>query len=101
MKKILIAMFLMAGCTAPFFKAVDGTDTEIAVAIPNDDTFKVQLLHYLSGEKVYVKDPASITYEFKHSETNNYFGMIETKTFRQSKVKVIPSTTNNVEKLGD
>ena len=36
MKKLVLAMMLLAGCTTPFYKEVDGTSTILGVSLPDE-----------------------------------------------------------------
>lgn len=58
-------LLLLAGCTAPFFRSVEGTSTSIGVTVPNEEVIQLEALHYLNGEKVTVRDPAFVAYKFK------------------------------------
>lgn len=87
-----ILLSLTLGCTSPFFKSVQGTSTSIGITIPNEEVVEVEALHYLNGEKVVVKDPASIRYKFKTAETNSYLGIVHTQSWRESDLSV--SVTN-------
>lgn len=94
MRLILFSMLLTLtlGCTAPFFKSVQGTSTSIGITIPNEEVIELEALHYLNGEKVVVREPAIIRYKFKASETNSYLGIVRTQSWRESDLSV--SVTN-------
>lgn len=90
MKKALVVLLAIVsfGCSSPFFKSVDGVSNSVAISIPSEDAIKLQVLEYLSGEKVVVRDKAKIKYKFESASTNNYFGIIHIKEHRQSEVQV-------------
>ena len=95
MKRILlIALLLVAGCTSPFYKEVDGTSTILGVSLPDEQYIQINALSYLGGSKTIVREPASITHEYECWSTNSYFGVIHTQEYRKNSVKV--SITNAV-----
>ena len=62
MKKLVLATMLLAGCTSPFYKEVDGTSTILGVSLPDEQYIQINALSYLGGSKTYVREPASITH---------------------------------------
>ena len=54
MKKLALALMLMAGCTSPFYKEVDGTSTILGVSLPDEQYIQINALSYLGGSKTYV-----------------------------------------------
>ena len=94
MKRILlIALLLVAGCTSPFYKEVDGTSTILGVSLPDEQYIQINALSYLGGAKTTVKEPASITHEYECWSTNSYFGVIHTHEFRKSRITVCPTNS--------
>lgn len=91
---LLIALLLVAGCTSPFYKEVDGTSTILGVSLPDEQYIQINALSYLGGSKTIVREPASITHEYECWSTNSYFGVIHTQEYRKNKVTVCP--TNDV-----
>lgn len=87
-KALLIALLCLAGCETPFFRSIQGTSSTIGISLPNEDIVQFQAFQYLNGEKVVVRDVANISYSFRTSETNNYFGVIETNTTRDSTLEI-------------
>lgn len=81
---------LIAGCTVPYFRAVDGTDMLVGLSIPEETYTQLQVLNYLNGQKVTVKDQSAVTYKWTHSETNDYFGVVHTKTSRSGEISANP-----------
>lgn len=76
------------GCSRPFFRSLTGTQTAIAVSIPDEDYIKLNIVSYLNGELVTIRDPSWIKYKFKTAETNSYFGIVRTEAFRESEIRV-------------
>ena len=94
MKKFVLATLLLAGCTSPFYKEVDGTSTILGVSLPDEQYIQINALSYLGGSKTIVREPATIVHEYECWSTNSYFGVIHTQEYRKNSVKV--SITNAV-----
>lgn len=93
---LLIALLLVAGCTSPFYKEVDGTSTILGVSLPDEQYIQINALSYLGGSKTIVREPASITHEYECWSTNSYFGVIHTQEYRKNKINVCLTNTVNV-----
>ena len=50
----------------------------VGVGLPDDEVVRLEVAHYLSGSKTAVRDPATITHEYRAAETNSYFGLVKT-----------------------
>ena len=92
MKKLVLALILLSGCTSPFYKAVDGTSTILGVSLPDEQYIQINALSYLGGSKTIVREPACIERTFKSASTNSYFGVITTHELRTDKIRI--SLTN-------
>lgn len=93
MKKIkhillIITACIIMGCQSPFFKSTQGTFLNAGLSIPTQSTIDLQIVSYLSGENIFIKDKSSVDYEFTSAETNSYFGLIKTEIYRNGKIKV-------------
>jgi len=86
MKKLMLAMLLMAGCTSPFYKETDGTSTILGVSLPDEQYIQINALSYLGGQKTIVREPAKIVHIYESSSTNSYFGLVYTREFRKSEI---------------
>ena len=95
MKKLMLAVLLMAGCTSPFYKAVDGTNLLLGVSLPDEQYIQINALSYLGGAKTLVREPACIKHTYVSSSTNSYFGVIHTQEYRTNTIEVV--LTNKVE----
>ena len=85
---LLITLLLVAGCTSPFYKEVDGTSTILGVSLPDEQYIQINALSYLGGSKTIVREPANIEHEYECWSTNSYFGVIHTQEYRKNKIKV-------------
>lgn len=95
MKKLILAALLVAGCSSPYYKEVDGTSVILGVSLPDEQYIQINALSYLGGSKTYVREPAVITHEYETASTNSYFGVVHTREWRRSSVTVCP--TNDVK----
>ena len=86
----LIALLtICCGCTVPYFRSTQGTSVTAGISLPSEGNAELQIMSYLSGEKIQIKDKSNISYSYTHTATNNYFfGMIKTEEFRNGKIKV-------------
>lgn len=86
---ILITLAMITGCTVPYFKSIQGTSVTAGISLPSEGNTELQIMSYLSGEKIQIKEKCNISYSYTHTATNNYFfGMIQTEEFRNGKIKV-------------
>lgn len=95
MKQLVLAVMLLAGCTSPFYKEVDGTSTILGVSLPDEQYIQINALSYLGGSKTIVREPACIKHTFVSASTNSYFGVIHTQEHRTNTIEVV--LTNKVE----
>ena len=95
MKKLVLATLLLAGCTSPFYKAVDGTSLLLGVSLPDEQYIQINALSYLGGAKTLVREPACIKHTYTATSTNSYFGVIHTQEMRTNTIEVV--LTNKVE----
>lgn len=95
MKKLVLATLLLAGCTSPFYKAVDGTNLLLGVSLPDEQYIQINALSYLGGSKTLVREPACIKHTYTATSTNSYFGVIQTQECRTNCIEVL--LTNSVQ----
>lgn len=85
----LLALTICYGCTVPYFRSIQGTSVTAGISLPSEGNAELQIMSYLSGEKIQIKEKSNVTYSYTHTATNNYFfGMIKTEEFRNGKIKV-------------
>jgi len=96
MKKNIVFVVLalvLCGCTAPYYKEVDGTSTILGVSLPDEQYIQINALSYLGGSKTTVREPSTITHKFESSSSNSYFGVIHTQEYRKDKIVICPTNT--------
>ena len=99
MKRLVLAAMLLAGCTSPFYKEVDGTSTILGVSLPDEQYIQINALSYLGGSKTIIREPATIVHEYECCSTNSYFGVIHTQEYRKNKINVcLTNTVNTAQK---
>lgn len=90
---IAALVVLVAGCFSPYYKEVDGTSTILGVSLPDEQYIQINALSYLGGSKTTVKEPARIEHEYECCSTNSYFGIVQTREWRKSRITVCPTNT--------
>lgn len=86
---LITLLLFLSGCTVPYFRSIQGTSVTAGISLPAEGNAELQIMSYLSGEKIQIKDKSNISYSYTHTATNNYFfGMIKTEEFRNGKIKV-------------
>ena len=73
MGRLALALLLIAGCSSPSPKLVEGTSVALGAYIPwNGNLYGVELMSYVNG--TVVKVPTNVCYEIqrKHSVTNDW-----------------------------
>lgn len=88
----LVLLLLSCGCVKTYYRNVDGVSASVAVSLPDEDMFKIQLVEYISGNKTMVKEPATISQQYKTYSTNEYlWGMIKINERRENDITVTPT----------
>ena len=95
MRKLFLALVLLAGCSSPYYKSVDGTSVILGVSLPDEQYIQINALSYLGGSKTIVREPSVITHEYVTASTNSYFGVVTTREYRRQKLTVAP--TNRID----
>lgn len=96
MKKIIMAAMavLVCGCVHKGAKMTEGTDLSVGISVPGTDGMaQVSILNYLSGFRLGVAKDAEMYVWYMHAETNDYFGVIHTRTYKRVASRVIPVAT--------
>ena len=85
----------MCGCAYKGGKVVDGTNLAIGMTIPGTE-WSLNLLDYVGGVRVAGNDATAITVTNEVSETNRYFGVVETQRHSRMTATIEPVETNAV-----
>lgn len=98
--KILIILALASvfagGCSYKGAKVVEGTDLAVGINVPvSEGAAQFQLMNYLSGFRLGVDRNAILEVKYTVSESNSYFGVIQTGTSKSVDAKVEPCENNN------
>lgn len=98
MRYIMFALSLLAiGCSSSYYRSLNGTSTSVGICVPESDTMRLDVVQYLSGSRVSVRDEGTITHEYSHSASNTYFGVIHTFETGTSKVSLSPKKAETVK----
>lgn len=94
MKKLIVAAALAlaaTGCVFKGAKVTEGTDLSIGLSVPGTDgVAQLSILNYLSGFRLGVAKDAQLWLNYTVAETNSYFGIVETRSMKRIKAKVVP-----------
>ena len=91
---VLVAPVLFGGCIYKGAKVVEGTDLAIGITIPQaDGAAQLDVLNYLSGFRLGVAENAGLVVRYSVAESNEYFGVITTRTAKTIDAKVTPCET--------
>lgn len=87
---IMLSVVLLGclGCLSTHPSFVEGTVTEVGIYAPVEgQIIGMEVLNYVNGVKISL--PTNMPYEIsrKHSATNNYFGVVKTSEYSETKVK--------------
>ena len=92
----IISLLFCCGCHNNYFRMVDGVSNSLGIYLPDESNLKINILEYLSGEKVSVRDASKIKYSYNFISTNNYFGLIHVNEQRHSEIEVTPTTNQEI-----
>ena len=90
-----IASTLAAGCSSlngDGAKIVEGTDLTVGMSLPYAETSDVMaVINFISGFRVLVAENARATVEYSSTCTNDWFGVITSRTEKRIKANVEPT----------
>ena len=94
MKKLIVVLVLAlaaSGCVYKGAKVTEGTDLSIGLSVPGTDgVAQLSILNYLSGFRLGVAKDAQLWLNYTVAETNSYFGIVQTRSMKRIKAKVVP-----------
>ena len=91
---ILAIGALFAGCAYKGGKVVDGTNLCIGMTIPGTE-WTINALDYVGGLRVAGNDQTSICVSNEVTETNSYFGVVETHRHSKMTATIEPTETSS------
>ena len=91
---ILAIGALFAGCAYKGGKVVDGTNLCIGMTIPGTE-WTINALDYVGGLRVAGNDQTSICVSNEVTETNSYFGVVETRRHSRMTATIEPTETSS------
>ena len=99
----LVSLFsLLSGCVYRGAKIVEGTDLAVGINVPSTEgALQLQLMNYLSGFRLAIAENAALTMTYSTAESNNYFGVISTRTTKQVSATVSPTETTPTDTADD
>ena len=89
---ILAIGALFAGCAYKGGKVIDGTNLAIGMTIPGTE-WTINALDYVGGLRVAGNDQSSICVSNEVTETNSYFGVVETHRHSKMTANIEPTET--------
>ena len=91
---ILAIGALCNGCAYRGGKVVDGTNLAIGMTIPGTE-WTINALDYVGGLRVAGNDQTSICVSNEVTETNSYFGVVETRRHSKMTAAIEPTETSS------
>ena len=91
---ILAIGSLCNGCAYKGGKVVDGTNLCVGMTIPGTE-WTINALDYVGGVRVAGNDQTSICVSNEVSETNSYFGVVETSRHSKMTATIEPTETSS------
>ena len=91
---ILAIGSLFSGCAYKGGKVVDGTNLCIGMTIPGTE-WTINALDYVGGLRVAGNDQTSICVSNEVTETNSYFGVVETRRHSRMTATIEPTETSS------
>lgn len=91
--KLLFLMLLFTlctfctGCKSPFFKSNQGQILNAGILLPNSLS-DIQIMSFLNGHNVTIKDKSDITFQWMNITSNSYFNVIKTHTINKGEINV-------------
>ena len=84
-----------AGCVYRGAKATEGTSLTIGLSVPGTEgAASLTLVEYVSGFRLGVAENATATLKYRVAESNDYFGVVRTRSYKSADATVSPAVTN-------
>lgn len=89
---VLLAVIVsVSGCVYRGAKIVEGTDLAVGINVPSTEgALQLQLMNYLSGFRLGVAENAGLVMTYSAAESNDYFGIIHTRSAKEVTARVQP-----------
>lgn len=88
-----LAAAALSGCAYRGAKVTEGTDLAVGISVPGaDGSLRLDALNWLSGFRLAVAENARLTVDYDSAETNDYLGVVHTRTAKRVKATVEPLT---------
>lgn len=93
----LAALLLFGGCAGmgDGAKVIEGTDLTLGVQFPYADCDTMAVVNYLTGFRVTVAENARARVKYTCAETNDYLGMVTTRTWKTIDATVTPTVEDD------
>ena len=89
---------IVAACHNYYYVQHSGSIFNAGLTVPEVEHVQIDAVNAIDGCILKVKEKSEIEHAFEQASTNNYFGIIFTKSWLKSKTKIKPSQTNSVDK---
>lgn len=90
----VLCLALCVGCAYKGGKVIDGTNLAIGMTIPGTE-WQINALDYVGGLRVAGNDQTSICVSNEVTETNSYFGVVETHRHSKMTATIEPTETSS------
>ena len=99
---VLCAPLIFTGCAGigDGAKVVEGADLTLGVQFPYADCDTMAVVNWLTGFRVTVAENARARVKYTCAETNDYFGMITTRTHKTIDATITPTVEDGEDEGG-
>lgn len=87
---VAVALFI-GGCASESAKVVEGTDLSVGFSLPlAEGESNFTIFNWLSGFKTTTAESSRVKLRYTCAETNDYFGVITTRTHKTVDAEITP-----------